>query len=414
MHRESLRPHRSCADKPTRSRAGLAAFVLSFTILCAPAYAAPKEELLDLRGRIEALKKELESKEGVRDEAADALRKSEKSISELSRQLRELDQAHEEATRELTQVRAETDKVRNRIDGLRRDLGVLLREQYIFGEQDYLTTLLNNEDPNKAARELHYLTYLSRARARLVETLQGELKTLAALEQTSKARQETVARLKEERLARQAALVEEQAKRKAVLASISKELANQRRQIGKMQRDEKRLTQLVERLSRIVTKPAKPAKPSGASRPQLGTNERIPDASFAGTPFQELKGKLHLPVRGELANRFGSPREDTGTEWKGLFIRARAGQEVRAVASGRVVFADWLRGFGNLLIIDHGSGYMSLYGNNESLYRQVGDRVKAGDAVAVVGNSGGSPESGVYFELRRESKPFDPLSWTGK
>ena len=121
-----------------------------------------------------------------------------------------------------------------------------------------------------------------------------------------------------------------------------------------------------------------------------------------------------MPARGELKGRFGNPREDGGVTWKGLFIRAEVGQTVKAVADGRVVYADWLRGFGNLLIVDHGGGYMSLYGNNESLLKQVGDKTQSGETVASVGSTGGALESGVYFELRHEGKPFDPMKWVGR
>ena len=116
-------------------------------------------------------------------------------------------------------------------------------------------------------------------------------------------------------------------------------------------------------------------------------------------------------MRGELGNRFGSPRSDSGLNWKGLFIAARPGEEVHAIAAGRVVFADWLRGFGNLLIIDHGDSYMSLYGNNETLYKQVGETIRGGETIAAVGNSGGNTDSGLYFEIRYQGKPFDPLTW---
>ena len=132
---------------------------------------------------------------------------------------------------------------------------------------------------------------------------------------------------------------------------------------------------------------------------------------MAAGPFEQLKGRLALPVRGELGNRFGSPRIDGGVTWKGVFIAARAGEDVRAVADGRVVFADWLRGFGNLLIVDHGDAYMSLYGNNESLYKRVGDEIRGGEAVAAVGASGGNADSGLYFELRYQGRPLDPLDW---
>ncbi len=110
-------------------------------------------------------------------------------------------------------------------------------------------------------------------------------------------------------------------------------------------------------------------------------------------------------------NRFGGQREDSGLSWKGLFISAKPGREVKAVAGGRVVYADWLRGFGNLLILDHGDGYMSLYGNNESLLKQVGEETRTGDTIAATGNSGGNPDSGLYFELRFQGKPFDPIPW---
>ena len=127
--------------------------------------------------------------------------------------------------------------------------------------------------------------------------------------------------------------------------------------------------------------------------------------------FTRLKGLLRLPVRGELVSRFGSPRPDGGPSWKGLFIRAPAGQEVKAVAGGRVVFSDWMRGFGNLLILDHGQGYLTIYGNNESVLKALGETVRAGDTVATTGDSGGNADSGLYFEIRHAGRPFDPLSW---
>ena len=126
--------------------------------------------------------------------------------------------------------------------------------------------------------------------------------------------------------------------------------------------------------------------------------------------FAQLKGRLRLPTRGVVTNRFGGRRQE-GSTWKGLFIRAAADSEVKAIASGRVVFADWMRGFGNLMIVDHGGNYLSIYGNNDSLQKQVGDSVEGGDAIAAVGNSGGNPESGLYFELRFQGEPLDPLRW---
>ena len=153
------------------------------------------------------------------------------------------------------------------------------------------------------------------------------------------------------------------------------------------------------------------AAPSAPGRAKGRPVDEVADASSAAQPFAALKGRLRLPVRGDLMNRFGAPREETGATWKGLFIRSVSGATVHAVADGQVVYADWLRGFGNLLILDHGNKYMSLYANNEGLLRQVGEKVRGGDPVARVGVAGGDAESGLYFELRHDGKPFDPLRW---
>jgi len=182
--------------------------------------------------------------------------------------------------------------------------------------------------------------------------------------------------------------------------------------LGRLKRDEARLTRLVEEIARALAE--KQARQDRAAKEGAGRGRRVDqvaDASLASKPFETLKGLLRLPVKGELANRFGAPREETAATWKGLFIRCISGEIVHAVADGRVVYADWLRGFGNLLILDHGKGYMSLYANNEGLLRKVGDPVRSGDPIARVGASDVAAESGLYFELRRDGKPFDPLGW---
>jgi murein hydrolase activator len=199
---------------------------------------------------------------------------------------------------------------------------------------------------------------------------------------------------------------------------LSRDIARQRLEIGAMQRNETRLTTLIEQLAKLVARPPVATRDKSATpraREERGArNESAAEPTTAARAFSTLRGQLVLPVRGELAGRFGSQRYDSGMTWKGLFLASRPGAPVKAVAAGRVVFADWLRGFGNMLIIDHGEGYMSLYGYNETLLKQVGDEIGGGDAVATVGNTGGSGDSGLYFELRHQGKPFDPLSWVGR
>ena len=208
--------------------------------------------------------------------------------------------------------------------------------------------------------------------------------------------------LEAEEAAEKKRLEREKHARAQVLETVSTEIAQQRRQISTLRRDEQRLTRLIERLAKEATK----RRPRSAI-----ANRALPDPRLTDSAFGRLKGRLRLPVIGELANRFGSPKEDTGLSWKGLFITAPSGREVKSIAPGRVVYADWLRGFGNLMILDHGDGYMSLYGNNEALLKQVGEEIRTGDTIAAVGNSGGNPDSGLYFELRYQGRPFDPLPW---
>jgi septal ring factor EnvC (AmiA/AmiB activator) len=206
-----------------------------------------------------------------------------------------------------------------------------------------------------------------------------------------------------------------------LLVAMADKIRGQRREIGTLLRDEKRLAGLLEGLTRMVRRsprqtvkpiPTRPNHAETTERPAPTVrNEHSPDPDQATGAFASLKGRLHLPVRGEIASRFGKARPEGGTTWKGLFIRATEGADVKAIATGQVVYADWLRGFGNLLVLDHGDGFLSVYGNNQSLLKEAGQTVRPGDVVATVGNSGGNPESGLYFEIRHQGQAFDPLRW---
>lgn len=362
---------------------------------------AKEKELTELRGRIEALQKSLAEAEESRSEAADALRESERAISETNRALRELGEQSREINRRLAEIGAESRRGEKQLESQQALLARLLYQQYLGGQSEPLRLLLNREDPNEIARRLHYFGYVSRARARLIEDTRRSISQLRELSRDAEQKAAELAAITSESRALRARLEREKRARGQVLTRISRDIRRQRREIGTLRRDERRLSQLVERLARLVAR----------AKPPRVRNERLPQPAAADGTFQELKGRLSLPVRGELANRFGSPRADGGVVWKGLFIAARAGEEVRAIADGRVVFADWLRGFGNLLIVDHGDAYMSLYGNNEALYKRVGEAIRAGDPVAAVGASGGNADSGLYFELRHQGRPLDPLDW---
>ena len=387
----------------------------------------PKEKLDSIHERIESLKKELNTTKEAHADAADALKKSEKAISESNRKLFELRQEQNKHNQRLDLLQSQKSNLETTIEGQKRLLAQQLYQQYLHGRESYLQIILQEKDPSAAARQVQYFGYVSKARSQLIASTKSNLNQVAKLnEETSQALKEVVT-LKGKQEAERKNLETQKTARGKVLQELAGKIQSQSKEIEKLKRDERNLSELVERLARAAsekqanqakTKPQEQASNKATeeapNRPaqMLGRNETLPSSSFGGVSFGELRGKLNLPVRGEITNRFGSAREDTGVTWKGLFIKSAEGNEVKSIANGRVVFADWMRGFGNLMIIDHGDGYMSLYGNNQALLRKMGDTVKGGDTIASVGNSGGNSTSGLYYELRNRSKPFDPMSWS--
>ncbi len=370
-----------------------------------PAHASQQEELDNLRKRIGALQQSFEKTNEFKSEAADALRESERNISTSNRKLNELTQQQNLANRALEQLHLQSAQLEKNMGSEQALLSRLLYQQYLGGKQEYLKLLLNNRDPNQVARELQYYDYIARNRATLLNSLRGKLVKIRTVAVQAQEKSNEIAALQSEEKSQRQLLENEKRLRQQTLDKFAKQLKQQRREIGRLQHDETRLSQLVEKIAKMLSQPA---------NSKQAPNEKLPDNSFDGKPFANLKGKLAIPVRGNISNKFGTPRPDSTVLWKGLFVRAAAKQAVKSVAAGRVVFADWLRGFGNLLIIDHGNGYMSLYGNNETLFKQVGDTLHGGDTIATVGNSGGNDESGLYFELRHEGIPFDPTKWISR
>jgi len=364
--------------------------------------AGQKEQLDALRSRIERLRGEIVGAEETRAEARDHLRESERAISEANRSLRQLSAKRDGVRGELQRLAERKREIEAEIASRREPLGRLLLARYMHGESSPMRVLLSGEDPNRAARDLHYTSYVSRAQADLIQSLRSGLVRLREVEALARKAAAELTAIESEQRSGRKHLLQQQAERRNVLLRVSDRIREQRRQVKSLERDEARMTRLVEELTRVIA-----ATPITSAR----RNERVPEGGAVERAFARLKGKLRLPVRGELSNRFGTPRSGGGPKWKGIFIRAPAGQDVRAVAGGRVVYAEWIRGFGNLLILDHGQGYLTIYGNNEAVLKTVGETVRTGDAVATVGASGGSSESGLYFEIRHQGQAFDPLKW---
>ena len=368
-------------------------------------HATTKTDLQHLRKRIDKLQKEIDSAEETKSDVLDNLKQSEQAISEINRKLHELSQQQNSVSATLSNLQMQSDQLRQSIQSQQNLLSRMLYSQYVNENQDPIKLMLNAENPSEASAQIEYYGYIARERAQFIGNLRQNLATLQQSEEAAKEKSAELGQIHKEQASQKIALEKQKAVHKSTLAKLSGKIAARRKEVATLKRDEKRLTQLMEKLAQARAKKKKhPATP-------LGHNSLVPQAGQKDSIFEHLKGKLALPVIGELLNHFGSPRADTGVPWKGLFIKAPPGREVKAIANGHVVFADWLRGFGNIIIVDHDDGYMSLYGNNESLYKHVGDTVKAGDAIAATGNSGGNPESGLYFEIRYQSRPVDPLQW---
>jgi septal ring factor EnvC (AmiA/AmiB activator) len=375
---------------------------LALTLVPMLALAQGEAEKLDaLRSRIEGLRSKIAEGEESRTEVRDQLRDSERAISEANRTLRTLAGRRAAAQEELKTLSRQSQALEAEIASRRETLGKLLALRYLNGgEQSAMKLLLSGEEPGRIGRELHYYSYVSRAQSEFIGELRAKLARLRELEASSRARNAELGAIESARRTERSSLVRQQSEHRKVLARVSSQLREQRREVKNLERDESRLSRLVEELRKLL-----------ATAPPGLRNDKVPERGGVEKSFSGLKRGIRLPIKGELANRFGAQRSDGGPSWKGVFIRSPSGQEVRAVAPGRVVFADWLRGFGNLLIIDHGESYLTIYGNNESVLKQVGDIVRTGDAVATVGASGGNMESGLYFEIRHEGKAFDPMRW---
>ena len=378
-----------------------------------------KGDLNEIRGQLKTLRKGMAATEGQRDEAADAVKAIDQEIAGTQRELRRLDKSRDALQAQINALGKQTRGLEEQLDDQQQPLEKLVYRHYLQGTPDALRLLLNGDNPNQIARDLHYLSAIGHARSDLVRQISTTLNRQQELADDTLARASELSAVEEKQKTEHAKLTAQRQQRKVVLDKLAASVSAQRARIVQLQRDEKQLSRLIDRLAkaiaaRPVPRPKKRAAADEAETPTAPrtkgiTNDATPEPFPAGN-FARLKGRLRLPTRGEVMNRFGAARQE-GSKWKGLFIRADADNEVKAIAAGRVVFADWMRGFGNLLIIDHGGDYLTIYGNNDALQKQVGDTVQGGDTIAAVGNSGGNPQSGLYFELRFKGTPVDPLRW---
>lgn len=377
-----------------------------------------KARLESMRDQRAALEKQLKAAQTSHAATADQLRDTEKAISAAGRKLRMLGDERTAARNELAERERELRRQEHQVATRQAQLAQLLRHQFRPQEAGGLASVLAGDNPAAAARDRHFLALLSQAKAELIADLRRDAGETRSLADDVRQRGEKLAELARHEEDERTVLHQRQQERQAVLAKIAGQIKAQRREIETIRQSEERLGNLVATLARrpAATAPA-PKKSVSAGKPAPPARIVAAEPVAAAGSFARLRGKLALPVRGAITGRFGGRREDGQSLWKGLFIRAAEGSDVRAVARGSVVFADWLRGYGNLVIIDHDDGFLSVYGNNQSVLADVGQKVDAGTTVATVGASGagggGLADSGLYFELRHQGRAFDPSQWLG-
>ncbi|PZW49883.1 murein hydrolase activator EnvC [Pseudomonas sp. URMO17WK12:I2] len=408
--------------------------VLTFilmTSLLAPAFADQKadtqKQLEAARADVAELKKLLEQLQQEKSGVQKQLKTTETEMGELENQVKGLREELQDSEEELKRLDQEKKKLQGARLEQQRLIGIQARAAYQGGRQEYIKLLLNQQNPEKFSRTLTYYDYLAEARMGQLTAFNETLRQLANVEKDISHHQAQLQAQKGELDSRSAQLAEVRKERQLALAKLNKDYTARDQRLKAREQEQAELGRVLKTIEETLARQAREAeaqrqrelaaareKPSApaATGKRAESGPLVSSGATYGGPFANAKGKLPWPVNGRLVARYGTPRgEDARTKWDGVLIGATAGSQVRAVHGGRVVFADWLRGSGLLVILDHGNGYLTLYGHNQSLLKDAGDIVKAGDPIATVGTSGGQDTPALYFAIRQQGRASDPAQW---
>ncbi len=372
--------------------------------------AASATDLKKIRGEIHQLRSTLDSARDRQKTLRTKLSATEKDMGKTSRSLKQLQQQLQDQSQLLQQLRQRQQRQQAQLSTHRDALAQHLRASYAMGrqrQQDFLKIVFNQQDPTRFGRNLSYYEYFNRAHLAHISQIATNLSELETLEQATQAQAQQITHTQSETERTQQQLEASRKKRQSILAALSNEIQSKEQRLEQLLEDERDLARLLKRL-RDAQKRAKPTPPAKPGKPSPPGQPKKLDRQSA---FGRLQGQLNWPAQGALAAHYGTSRKLGTSKWQGVLIAAAKGAEVRAIAGGKVVFADWMRGFGLLMILDHGDGYMTLYGQNQAVNKDVGNQVDAGDVIATVGDSGGQMSPGLYFEIRRDGVPLNPAAW---
>src|SRR6187399_2667263 len=356
-----------------------------------PSPARAEAELKAVRSQIDKVRAEMERDAGRRDKLAREIEESEQTVSGARSALEKLKRERAVHTARRAEL-AEQRRVEESVLGERRAaLAGQIRAASMIGRQEPIKLLLNQRDPGQTGRVLTYYQYFGRARASQIAAIDAHLAEINQLDAELAAEEQRLLALEQQQRGEVSRLQSARERRGKALVSLDAESKSRAKELERLKDQQGGLEKLVRELRRALER-----------------IDRFPTDSKDA--FAKLRGKLAWPVAGRLTASFGQTRAG-GVKWDGVLLSGAQGSAVRAVYHGRVVYADWLSGLGLLTIIDHGDGYLSLYGHNERLYKEVGERVTAGDTIATVGDSGGRATPALYFEIRKAGRPIDPKPW---
>ena len=387
--------------------------------------AADNPDLNKVREQIQQKQQEISSQKKDLDQLHHQLQQDEAAVTTLAKRLQGSQRKLKATRKQLEALAAQGRELTAQLKRQERLLAEQLDHAYRMGNSDYLKLLLNQQDPVAVGRALDYYGYFNQARLDAIAAIKETQQRLAQNRRQTTQTSEKLSSLVKEQQQDQTSLQQKQLQRESTVNEIKKSLVDDQQQLAKLRAAEQRMQRKIEEARKRLIAERKRKKAEAVARARAkareqGRSEAAAEAQASAVIAQgdhkglgKERGHLPWPLQGPQVRRFGEHRSGEVT-WKGILIGGSEGAPVSAIADGDVVFADWLEGFGNVLVIDHGSGYLSLYGNNSALLKTSGDTVRRGESVAGVGNSGGQPQTGLYFEIRWQGKPVNPTSWLGR
>jgi septal ring factor EnvC (AmiA/AmiB activator) len=343
-------------------------------------------ELKELAAQITHLKIQLKSAHRQKAALIDQLKNTDSTVARLSNNLEKINRDLVKQQSTLTQLQIGLAKEQTNLYQQQQQLKQALHSAYMFGNTDYLKLLLNQQDPNTLGQTMTYYHYLMATQIQAITKIKQTIERIEQQQQAISARTTELHNLQNQHQLEQKRLLSQKRNRESLLNKISSQIEDKAEELAELNENQRNLEGIISKL-------------------------KAAEAMAKAVHFPALHGNLPWPLHGKLLARFGSSIENSELTWKGIIIAASDGDSVQAVAPGKVIFANWLKGFGFLIILDHGNGYMTLYGRNESLYKKVGEVVQTGELIARAGRSGGFANSGLYFEIRRNGTALNPLTW---